>query len=236
MSSTHISRRTVLRGLGAAVALPLFEAMIPTSALGVAAGPAPKRMAFIMFPLGAWMPYWMPTGDGPDYTMTPCLEPLAEHRKEMIVFGGLTCDKAYANGDGGGDHARAGGAYLTGAPAEENGRRQFPGRCVRRPNCRRPPGRPNTLPFAGIVHRQVPGRRQLRQRLFLRLRTHAVLAQCHDALADRVEPQTSLRPAVRGWTQRPGKRGSQRDPRQRARFRAGRCQGPQSPSWRQRPA
>jgi hypothetical protein len=115
MTSKRISRRTVLRGLGTAVALPLFEAMLPTAALAGGVVQAPRRMAFIFFPLGAWMPYWMPTGQGPDYEMTPCLEPMAEHRKDMIVFGGLACDKANANGDGGGDHARAGGAFLTGA-------------------------------------------------------------------------------------------------------------------------
>jgi hypothetical protein len=82
-------------------------------------------MAFIMFPLGAWMPYWMPTGSGPGYTMTPCLEPLAEFRKEMIVFGGLACDKANANGDGGGDHARAGGAFLTGAQPKKTAGANF---------------------------------------------------------------------------------------------------------------
>ncbi len=116
MTMSRLSRRTFLRGVGAAVALPFLEAMLPRTALAsVDAGQFPRRMAFIMFPLGAWMPSWMPTGDGPDYALTPCLAPLAEHRKEMIVFGGLACDKANANGDGGGDHARASGAFLTGA-------------------------------------------------------------------------------------------------------------------------
>jgi hypothetical protein len=102
--------------MGATLALPLLDAMLPATArAALPAGTPPRRMAFIMFPLGAWMPSWMPTGNGPDYTMTPCLEPLAEHRKDMIVFGNLTCDKAYGNGDGAGDHARAGGAFLTGA-------------------------------------------------------------------------------------------------------------------------
>ena len=56
MTSTRISRRTVLRGLGATLALPLLEAMLPATAVGgVAAGLAPRRMAFIMFPLGAWI-------------------------------------------------------------------------------------------------------------------------------------------------------------------------------------
>jgi len=127
MKGSRISRRTVLRGLGASVALPLLDAMLPSTALGAvpSLSQPPRRMAFIMFPLGAWMPFWMPTGEGPDYTMTPCLEPLAEHRKEMIVFGGLACDKANPNGDGGGDHARAGGAFLTGAQPKKTAGANF---------------------------------------------------------------------------------------------------------------
>jgi Protein of unknown function (DUF1552) len=126
MKMARISRRAVLRGMGATIALPFLDAMLPATAFGgVAAGLPPRRMAFIMFPLGAWMPYWMPTGQGPDYTMTPCLEPLAEHRKEMIVFGGLGCDKAYANGDGGGDHARAGGSFLTGVQVKKTAGANF---------------------------------------------------------------------------------------------------------------
>src|SRR6185369_4967994 len=126
MSLKRISRRTVLRGIGATVALPLLEAMLPAKAMAAApAGQAPRRMAFIMFPHGAWMPSWMPTGQGPDYTMTPCLEPLAEHRKDMIVFGNLLCNTGYGNGDGAGDHARAGGAFLTGAQARKTAGANF---------------------------------------------------------------------------------------------------------------
>ena len=127
-----ISRRTVLRGLGTAITLPLLDAMASSSVFGAegvtAAGGAaalPRRMAFIYVPNGAYMPFWMPTTEGTDYDMTPCLEPMAEHRKDMIVFGGLTCDKARANGDGGGDHARAGGAFLTGAQAKKTAGANF---------------------------------------------------------------------------------------------------------------
>ncbi len=115
MSNMRISRRTVLRGLGAAVSLPLLDAMAPISARGADLATAPKRMAWIYVPQGTWMPYWMPQTAGPDFELTPCLEPLADFRKEMIVFSGLTCDMARAHGNGGGDHARAGGAFLTGA-------------------------------------------------------------------------------------------------------------------------
>ncbi|HTK75069.1 MAG TPA: DUF1552 domain-containing protein [Gemmataceae bacterium] len=113
--SRRISRRTVLRGLGTAVALPLLDAMLPAGFARVGTVTPPRRMAFIYTPNGAYMPYWMPKTEGTDFALPPCLEPMAEHRQDMIVFGGLTCDKSRANGDGAGDHARAGGAYLTGA-------------------------------------------------------------------------------------------------------------------------
>jgi hypothetical protein len=114
MKAATISRRTALRGLGTAVGLPLLDIMRPARAAGGLAKP-PRRMAFLYVPNGAYMPYWMPKAEGPSYDLTPCLEPMAPHRQDMIVFGGLTCDKARPNGDGGGDHARAGGAFLTGA-------------------------------------------------------------------------------------------------------------------------
>lgn len=127
MSFAKISRRTVLRGLGTAMALPLLDAMQPLSARAADAAKtaAPRRMAFLYVPNGAYMPYWMPKQEGADYELTPCLEPMAEHRNDMIVFGGLTCDKARANGDGAGDHARAGGAFLTGAQPKKTAGSNF---------------------------------------------------------------------------------------------------------------
>ncbi|QEL16046.1 DUF1552 domain-containing protein [Limnoglobus roseus] len=119
-----LSRRTVLRGLGTAMALPLLDAMAPATRAADAARP-PRRMAFLYVPNGAYMPYWMPKTEGADYELTPCLEPMAEHRKEMLVFGGLTCDKARANGDGAGDHARASGAFLTGAQPKKTAGANF---------------------------------------------------------------------------------------------------------------
>ena len=110
-----LSRRTILRGLGASMALPILDIMQPRSIAGVGPESLPKRMAWVYIPQGAYMPNWMPTTEGENFELTSSLQPMAEHRKEMIVFGGLTCDKGRANGDGGGDHARAGGAFLTGA-------------------------------------------------------------------------------------------------------------------------
>jgi uncharacterized protein DUF1552 len=123
-----ISRRTVLRGLGTAVALPLLDAMIPTTALALVpsgAAKPPRRMAYIYSPNGSYMSYWMPKTEGPDFELTSCLEPMAEHRKDMIVFGGLTCDKARPNGDGAGDHARASGSFLTGVQVKKTAGANF---------------------------------------------------------------------------------------------------------------
>ena len=90
MKNAVMSRRTVLRGLGTTVALPLLDAMLPRAAAKAGAATPPRRVAFIYTPNGAYMPYWMPTKEGADFDLPACLEPMAEHRKDMIVFGGLT--------------------------------------------------------------------------------------------------------------------------------------------------
>ncbi len=118
MNHIQIPRRTFLRGVGTVMALPFLESLAPRSLrAATSAGTPPVRMAWVYIPQGAYMPYWMPKAEGTtaDYELSECLQPMAEHKKDIIVFGGLACDKARANGDGGGDHARAGGAYLTGA-------------------------------------------------------------------------------------------------------------------------
>jgi hypothetical protein len=110
-----ISRRTVLKGVGAALALPLLEAMAPFSALATpAAREAPKRLAFLYVPNGAHMPDWTPTTTGADYDLKPLLEPLKPFKDDFLVLSNLALDKARANGDGPGDHARANSVFLTG--------------------------------------------------------------------------------------------------------------------------
>jgi hypothetical protein len=114
--SVTISRRTVLRGLGTAIALPFLEAMLPVAggAAGSAAAGAPKRLAFVYVPNGIYMPEWTPAALGADFTLPSILEPLKPFRKELLVLSGLTLDAARAHGDGGGDHARAMSSFLTG--------------------------------------------------------------------------------------------------------------------------
>ena len=121
---SHLSRRTVLRGLGTAMALPLLEAMAPAVApvfgagtsTNVAAGTAtaPVRMAYIYVPNGVHLPSWTPRSQGSEFDLPYILEPLQAVRENLLVLTGLTQDKGRANGDGAGDHARAASAFLTG--------------------------------------------------------------------------------------------------------------------------
>ena len=114
----QLSRRTLLRGLGVALPLPWLEAMGPLAARAAASpsrsGP-PNRMAFLYAPNGQHMPDWTPRGEGRDFELSPIMEPLARLKPKLTVLSGLAADKARPHGDGGGDHARAMAAFLTGA-------------------------------------------------------------------------------------------------------------------------
>ena len=115
-----LTRRTVLKGLGVTMALPWLEQMgVQTSwAAGntPAAQAAPNRMAYLYVPNGVNMDGWrVPTEGALPSKLPAILEPLADLRADFSVLSGLTADKARAHGDGGGDHARAMSAFLTGA-------------------------------------------------------------------------------------------------------------------------
>jgi hypothetical protein len=117
-NSRPISRRTVLKGFGTAIALPWLEAMAPRA--GFAGGPGvkpPVRMAFLFVPNGVRMSEWTPKTVGSNFELPNTLEPLVRVKEELLILTGLTHDKARANGDGPGDHARSAAAFLTGAQA-----------------------------------------------------------------------------------------------------------------------
>jgi len=114
--SLILPRRTFLRGLGAAIALPMLDAMIPSRALAGTIGAAkkiPTRMAFLFVPNGANMPDWTPTATGADFDLPYILQPLQPHKSEVLVLSGLAQDRGRSNNDGGGDHARSAGSWLT---------------------------------------------------------------------------------------------------------------------------
>lgn len=113
--SKLLSRRTMLQGMGAAIALPWLEAMDPIYSWAQAGRRLPVRMAFLYVPNGKHMPDWTPANEGALGELPSILQPLAGIKNDLTVISGLTADKARPHGDGGGDHARAMAAFLTGA-------------------------------------------------------------------------------------------------------------------------
>ena len=87
----HVSRRTVLKGVGATIALPLLDAMHPaaTAWAQTAVAAAPKRFAFIGFPHGAIMDKWSPAQTGATFEMSPILQPLEAYRPHLTIVSGL---------------------------------------------------------------------------------------------------------------------------------------------------
>ena len=119
-------RRAFLRGLGACVALPSLESLLPASAaaqttagraLAVTPGGMPLRAAFIGFPNGCNYERWVPEGEGKDYRLNETFAPMADLKGRFQVITGLAHDAARDWGDGPGDHARSGASLLTGCHA-----------------------------------------------------------------------------------------------------------------------
>ena len=110
-----ISRRTVLRGVGAAIALPLLDAMVPalTAVQKTAARPV-RRLGVVYHPNGVVYENWLPAGVGTDFQFSRVLAPFERFRNRVVVVTGLADRQAEALGDGAGDHSRASGSYLTG--------------------------------------------------------------------------------------------------------------------------
>ena len=108
VSSKALSRRTILRGLGASLALPFLDAMVPAlSVRAIAAGKPAHRFQTFYVPNGMAMPFWTPKGEGKDFVLSPILEPLKAYRDQMIVVSGLKSNWNYI-------HAGASGSFLTG--------------------------------------------------------------------------------------------------------------------------
>ena len=106
MAKGSLPRRTVLRGMGASLALPLLDAMVPRAF----AAPKPShRFQTFYVPNGMAMDYWTPKGEGAAFELSPILEPLAPYRDQMLVLSGIKASWNYI-------HAGASGSFLTGTP------------------------------------------------------------------------------------------------------------------------
>jgi hypothetical protein len=108
--SWRISRRTFLRGTGAAIALPLLDAMVPLQAMGATPAKLPVRMGVLFFPNGVWPKSWIPEQTGANYELPFSLTPLAKLKDEFLILSGM--DKATSHG-GDGHYAKTGN-FLTG--------------------------------------------------------------------------------------------------------------------------
>src|SRR5262245_22120381 len=121
ITKKHLSRRTILRGFGASLALPLLDGMVPAlSALSQTAARGIRRMAVVYVPNGMMMPDWTPKGEGTAFEFSPILAPLQAYRDKLVVISGLADKHGWPQGDeGAGDHARASATFLTGVHAKK---------------------------------------------------------------------------------------------------------------------
>jgi hypothetical protein len=119
ITKNALSRRTVLRGFGTALALPLLDSMVPAfSVLTKAAGASPRRFSVVYVAHGSSPGYWVPKTEGFGYALTAPLEPLAKFRDRMLVLSGIDNDVALQRpGDPRGGHGRMAPAFMCGVHA-----------------------------------------------------------------------------------------------------------------------
>ncbi|MDE0101593.1 MAG: DUF1552 domain-containing protein [Bryobacterales bacterium] len=110
----RLARRAFLRGVGATVALPFLDAMVPALAGSRIPGGTPRRMAFVYVPNGIDMRNWTPSYEGSLGDLPSILKPMEPLKNNVLLLSNLTQNNGRALLDGPGDHGRCCGAYLTG--------------------------------------------------------------------------------------------------------------------------
>ena len=122
-----LPRRTFLRGVGATLALPFLDAMVPAASTAARAAAAPaRRLGFIYIPNGVIQEQWVPARTGSGFQFSRILSPLEPFRDQVLILSGLAHRQADSFGDGNGDHPRATAAWLSGVHAWERRGRQGP--------------------------------------------------------------------------------------------------------------
>ena len=116
ITKRHLSRRTVLRGMGAAIALPLLDSMVPalTVITNTAAAPV-RRFGAFYAPNGMAMGWWFPKTEGPLHELPPTLVSLTPYKERVLLLGGLDDEPADLSIRAG-DHSRASGTFLSSVP------------------------------------------------------------------------------------------------------------------------
>ena len=110
ITKKSLPRRTVLRGIGATIALPLLDGMVPAyAALRNTAARPTARLGIVYVPMGAVMENWTPASEGAGFALSPILQPLASMRDQLLVLTGLDNQPAVAlPGEPAGGHGRIG--------------------------------------------------------------------------------------------------------------------------------
>jgi len=112
VTQKHLSRRTILRGVGTALALPLLDAMVPALRADRLTAAAPvRRLGFIVYPLGVDEDRWKPNGEGAEFEFSEALTPLAPHKNKLVVISGISSDPDRTKA---GFHDRALASFMTG--------------------------------------------------------------------------------------------------------------------------
>ena len=114
VSRKKLSRRTILRGVGAAISLPFLDAMTPAFAASTMPGGKPVRAAWFYVPNGIDMRHWTPGDEGPLGELPSILAPLQPVKDDLLVLSNLTANWGRPLLVGAGDHGRALAAYMTG--------------------------------------------------------------------------------------------------------------------------
>ena len=199
-----LPRRTFLRGMGATLALPLLDAMVPAlSALAATSAKPARRLGFVYVPNGVIQDQWVPATTGSGFELSPTLAPLAAVRDKLLVLSGLTQRQAESFGDGNGDHARGCASWLNGVhPKRTEGAGVQAGTTIDQIAANEL-GKLTRLPSLELALEVAGARpRQLRQRLRLRLHQHHLVADADLAGADGNPSAGRVRSAVRRRRQR----------------------------------
>ena len=119
IAKLHLSRRTFLHGLGATVALPFLESMLPAATPLAQTAAAPRtRLGCIYFPHGATMDKWTPASEGAGFELSDILQPLKPFHDAVNVVSDLSHPQAYGGGSATANHNRSAATFLSGAHAE----------------------------------------------------------------------------------------------------------------------
>ncbi len=122
ITKKSLPRRTVLRGIGATLALPLLDSMVPAMAATRLTPAKPAvRLGFVYVPNGIIPRGWLPTEVGKGFAFQSTMQPLEPFRDKLLVLSNLMQNGGRALGDGAGDHARAGASWLTGVHPKKTG-------------------------------------------------------------------------------------------------------------------